>query len=84
MKKAQKAWDIGSDSLPPPRSCEVNKMDNIVNVISSVGFPIAMCLLLFSYMQKESENHKTETNSLKDAINKLELAITTLINKLEE
>lgn len=64
--------------------CEVNKMDNIVNVISSVGFPIAMCLLLFWYMQKESENHKTETNSLKDAINKLELAITTLVEKLEK
>lgn len=59
-------------------------MENIVNIISSVGFPIAMCLLLFWYMQKESENHKAETSSLKEAINKLELAITTLINKLEE
>ena len=59
-------------------------MENIVNIISSVGFPIAMCLLLFWYMQKETENHKAETSSLKDAINKLELAITTLINKLEE
>ena len=57
-------------------------MENIVSIISSVGFPIAMCLILFWYMQKESENHKTETNSLKEAINKLELAITTLINKL--
>lgn len=58
-------------------------MENIVSVISSVGFPIAMCLIMFWYMQKESENHKEETSSLKDAINKLELAITTLINKLE-
>ncbi len=58
-------------------------MDNIVQIISSVGFPIAMCLLIFWYMQKESENHKTETNSLKDAIQELKLAITTLINKLE-
>ncbi len=59
-------------------------MENIMSIISSVGFPIAMCLILFWYMQKESENHKTETNSLKEAINKLELAITTLINKLGE
>lgn len=58
-------------------------MDNIVQIISSVGFPIAMCLLIFWYMQKESENHKIETNSLKDAIQELKLAITTLINKLE-
>lgn len=59
-------------------------MENIVSIISSVGFPIAMCLILFWYMQKESENHKTETNSLKEAIQELKLAITTLINKMEE
>ena len=59
-------------------------MENIVSIISSVGFPIAMCLILFWYMQKESENHKNETNSLKDAIQELKLAITTLVNKLEE
>lgn len=58
-------------------------MDNIVNIISSVGFPIAMALLLFWYLTKESENHKTETASLKDAISKLEMAITTLISKLD-
>ena len=58
-------------------------MENIVSIISSVGFPIAMCLILFWYMQKESENHKTETNSLKEAIQDLKLAITTLINKME-
>ncbi len=59
-------------------------MENVVSIISSVGFPIAMCLILFWYMQKESENHKNETNSLKDAIQELKLAITTLVNKLEE
>lgn len=59
-------------------------MNDIVNIISSVGFPIAMSLLLFWYLQKETENHKEETAGLKDAITKLELAITSLINKLEE
>ncbi len=60
-------------------------MDNsIVSIISSVGFPIAMCLLMFWYMQKETENHREETNGLKDAINELKLAITTLIEKLEK
>ena len=59
-------------------------MDNsIVSIISSVGFPIAMCLLMFWYMQKETENHREETNGLKDAINELKLAITTLIEKLD-
>ena len=59
-------------------------MENVVSIISSVGFPIAMCLIIFWYMQKESENHKTETNSLKDAITELKVAITTLINKMED
>lgn len=57
-------------------------MENITQIISSVGFPIAMCLLLFWYMKTQLEVHKEETSSLKDAINKLELAITTLVNKI--
>lgn len=57
-------------------------MENITQIISSVGFPIAMCLLLFWYMKTQLEAHREETSSLKDAINKLELAITTLVNKI--
>lgn len=57
-------------------------MEEIINAVSTVGFPIAMSLLLFWYLQKESENHKEETASLKDAINKLEIAISTLVNKI--
>ena len=59
-------------------------MDDIIKIISSVGFPIAMCLLLFWYMKSQLESHKEETSSLKDAINKLELAITTLVTKLTD
>lgn len=58
-------------------------MENITQVISTVGFPIAMSLLLFWYMTEQNKAHKEETSSLKDAINRLEIAITTLINKLE-
>lgn len=64
-------------------------MDNIVNIISSVGFPIAMALLLFWYLTKQADKmtelqkeHKEETASLKDAINKLEVAITALVTKI--
>ena len=59
-------------------------MEEIISAVSTVGFPIAMSLLLFWYLQKESESHKEETASLKDAIDKLEIAITTLVNKLED
>ena len=58
-------------------------INGITSAISMVGFPIVMCIALFWYMIQESANHKQETNALKEAISKLELAITTLINKLE-
>ena len=58
-------------------------MNDIATLISTVGFPIAMSLLLFWYMTEQNKSHKEETNGLKEAISKLELAITTLINKLE-
>ena len=59
-------------------------MDEIITAISTVGFPISMSLLLFWYMTEQNKSHKEETNNLKDAINDLKLAITTLITKLEE
>lgn len=58
-------------------------MEEIMSAISTVGFPIAMALLMFWYLQKETENHRMETEGLKEAINDLKMAITTLINKLE-
>lgn len=58
-------------------------MDELINIISSVGFPIAMSIALFWYLQKESEQHREEVTGLREAISKLELAITTLVNKLE-
>lgn len=55
-----------------------------MEAISTVGFPIAMSLMLFFYLQKETEAHKQEQESLKDAINELKIAIITLTNKLED
>lgn len=58
-------------------------MDNSwVQYIGSLGFPIVACIGLFWYMTKESENHKSEANALKEAIQKLEIAITTLVQKI--
>ena len=59
-------------------------MDDITTIISTVGFPIAMSLLLFWYMTEQNKSHREETNGLKEAITKLEIAITTLVSKLED
>lgn len=57
-------------------------MDEIITAISSVGFPIIMSILLFTYLRQQNELHREETNGLKDAITELKIAITTLITKI--
>ena len=54
----------------------------LTQLISSVGFPICMCGALFWYMIKQNEQHTSETNSMKEAINSLEKAIIQLCDKI--
>ncbi len=42
--------------------------NNIIQIISSLGFPIVMCGALFWYMVKQRDVHKEETDHLKDTI----------------
>lgn len=44
-------------------------MEDIVNIISSVGFPIAMCLLLFWKSSQQDINYKTMIEGLTNVIN---------------
>lgn len=57
-------------------------MNEITSLISSVGFPIVMCLMMFKYMNDETETHRQESDTLKDAINELKVAITTLTERI--
>ncbi len=49
-------------------------MEEMVEVISSVGFPIGMCLLLWY-------NQTTSTAKLTEAVDALKSMVETLINK---
>lgn len=40
----------------------------IVSVISTVGFPIVMCIIMFKYIATLTENHKEEIKLLKDSM----------------
>lgn len=51
----------------------------ISTLISTVGFPIACCCALFYQMNKQSESHKQEMDSLKEALNQNTLAINKLV-----
>ena len=55
-------------------------------IIGTYGFPIAACIALFWYMNRERENHKQEIDSLKDTINEntvILASLKTLIETLE-
>ena len=53
-------------------------MDVITQLISTLGFPIAMCVYLVWYNNKLNEAHKEEMNTLKDALNNNTLAVQHL------
>lgn len=46
-------------------------MDNIVNIISSVGFPIAMCLILMWYINTTQKELISKLADISGAISRL-------------
>lgn len=59
--------------------------NTIIQIVSSLGFPIVMCGALFCYLVKQCETHKEEIDNLKDTINentKMLAKLTTLIKIL--
>lgn len=58
-------------------------MQDIVNVISTVGFPIAMCLILLYEIREMSKSHQEETNALKDALNNNTIVLEKILTKLD-
>lgn len=55
----------------------------ITSIITNVGFPIAVCLICFWYINKMQEQHKAETDKLAEALNNNTIVIQKLINNLE-
>ena len=54
----------------------------IVQLISSLGFPIACCIAMFWQNNKLAESHKEEVSKLNDAINNNTIALNHIIDKL--
>lgn len=53
-------------------------MSDIATLISTVGFPIAMCLLMWYQNSELTKTHKEETNELKKAIENNTVILTEL------
>lgn len=58
-------------------------VNTTTQLISSVGFPIALCVYMINTMQKQSENHKAEINELSKTIENNTIAIVKLVEKID-
>lgn len=63
-------------------------MENIVTIISSLGFPIAMCIFVCWYVMKQNEDYRADIKEMqvshKEEIEKLTRALNKLCDKLDE
>lgn len=66
-------------------------LSTITNLISSIGFPIVMCIIMMWYIKytndkdlEERKNYYTELNDVKQAIDNNTQVITQLITKLDK
>ncbi len=56
----------------------------IIQAISTVGFPIVMCGIMFWFLNKEQENHKAEMLDLKDVISENNKVLEGLKQLIED
>lgn len=54
----------------------------VIQLISTLGFPIVCCTALFWYMVKQRDLHKEEINELKKSIDNNTIILTRLYEKL--
>lgn len=55
----------------------------ILQAISTVGFPIAMCVMLLWYTKEQGERHREESEKFTEALNKNTLVLQKLCDKME-
>lgn len=51
-------------------------MDAIVSIISSVGFPIAMCLVLLWYINKKDEQYVEQLTEIENELDNVKMDTT--------
>lgn len=60
------------------------EVDTVLSIITQIGFPIAVCLIAFWYINKMQTEHKEEMIKMSDAINNNTLVMQKLIDKLDK
>lgn len=57
-------------------------VQQILTIISTVGFPIAMCVALFYMIWKINDQHKEEMTKITESLNNNTVALTKLTERL--
>lgn len=60
------------------------EFENILTAISTVGFPIVMCIALMYMIYHLNEQHKDEMNKMVESLNNNTLAIQHLTDMMGE
>ena len=55
---------------------------SITQIISTVGFPITMCVALLWYIKEMSDKHKLETEKFTEALNNNTLVLQKLCDTI--
>lgn len=58
-------------------------VDIILDIVKSVGFPIAVCIYMIYVNKQQQDHHAEESKEMTTAINELKVVIQKLIDKIE-
>lgn len=58
-------------------------INELASLISTLGFPIGMCLIMCYYINKINDAHKEESNEFAEALNNNTLVLQKLCDKLD-
>lgn len=57
-------------------------MQDIITLITNLGFPIAVCIMMMMYIREIINKHQTETKEFTEALNRNTLVLQKLCDKL--
>lgn len=58
-------------------------MDVFIQIVQSVGFPIAVAIAMFIMLKNEQDQHKDESSQLREAVYALKTEFTDAIHRME-
>lgn len=58
-------------------------MQDIVTLITNLGFPIAVCIMMMFYIRELTKEHKAETKEFTEALNRNTVILQKLCDQLD-